>query len=259
MKEKIEKEINEINVSYDKIFKEVTQSYEKKHEKLTKEEYVLKEDLQNEVTKAKEKLENYLSELSSIIRINEKILKGIKLLEKEEKNMIKTLSYVSKINKNKKEMNELFAILMKNIKISFEEENNKIKYDNYYFNGIQIPKNIEFKDISSNSLKIYWNIDNINNINIDKEKIKYKVEIKKENEKFVQKYEGNNNNCLIENLSQNTEYEIRIGSFYNEIEAWSEVKKIRTLDIDLNVDSNILDESKKNLNIYEKYMNGVDI
>ena len=222
MKEKIEKEINELNDSYDKIFGEITQSYEKKHEKLIKEENDLKEELQNEVTKVKEKMENYLSELSSIIRVNEKIAKGISILEKEEKNMIKNLSYVSKINKNKKAMNKLFGILMKNLEISFEEENNNIKYDDYYFNGIQIPKNIEFKEITSNSLKIFWNIDNIKNININKEKIKYKVEIKKENEKFIKKYEGNNINCLIENLTENTEYEVRIGSFYNDIEAWSE-------------------------------------
>ena len=222
MKEKIEKEINELNDSYDKIFGEITQSYEKKHEKLIKEENDLKEELQNEVTKVKEKMENYLSELSSIIRVNEKIVKGISILEKEEKNMIKNISYVSKINKNKKEMNKLFGILMKNIEISFEEENNNIKYDDYYFNGIQIPKNIEFKEITSNSLKIFWNIDNIKNININKENIKYKVEIKKEKEKFIKKYEGNNFNCLIENLTENTEYEVRIGSFYNDIEAWTE-------------------------------------
>ena len=83
-------------------------------------------------------------------------------------------------------------------------------------------------------------------ININKEKIKYKVELKKENEKFIQKYEGNYTNCLIENLTENTEYEVRIGSFYNDIESWSEIKKIKTLDLDLNIDSNILDLPKKN-------------
>ena len=185
MKDKIEKEINEINASYDKIFGQITQSYNKKHEKLIKEENDLKEELQNEVTKVKEKMENYSSELNSIIRVNEKIVKGIKILEKEEKNMIKNLTYVSKINKNKKEMNKLFGILMQNLKISFEEEINKIKYDDYYFNGIQIPKNIEFKEISSSGFKIIWNIDNYKIININKENIKYKVELKKENEKFI--------------------------------------------------------------------------
>jgi len=205
LKENIEKEINEINASYDKLFKEIFQSYEKKNEKLIKEENILKEELQNEVTKVKEKMENYLSELSSIIRVNERISKGINILEKEEKNIIKNLCYISKINKNKKEMNKLLGILMKNIEISFEEDNNKIKYEDYYFNGIQIPKNIEFKEISYDSFKIFWNIDNLKILNINKEKIKYKVELKTENEKFIKRYEGNNTNCLIGNLTENTE------------------------------------------------------
>ena len=43
-------------------------------------------------------------------------------MEKEEKNMIKILSYVSKINKNTKDMKKLSLELMKNLKISFIEE-----------------------------------------------------------------------------------------------------------------------------------------
>ena len=35
---------------------------------------------------------------------------------------------------------------MKNTKISFKKEKTKIKFDEYYFNGIPLPKNIQFKD-----------------------------------------------------------------------------------------------------------------
>ena len=72
----------------------MTKSYLKKHELLLKEENELKEKLQNEVTKVKEQLEKYLSESNNIIRANERLNKGIKKMENEEKNMIKTLSYV---------------------------------------------------------------------------------------------------------------------------------------------------------------------
>ena len=91
---------------------------------------------------------------NKIIKNIEKINKGIKLLEKEDKNMIKKLTYVSKINKNDKEMQTFFQVLMRNIKISFEEKENKVKYDEYFFNGISSPKDIEFKDIDINSLKV---------------------------------------------------------------------------------------------------------
>ena len=72
----------------------------KKHEKLIKEENDLKEKLDNEVTKVKEKLENFLSESNRIIKVNERINKGIQNLEKVEKNIIKNLTYIIKINKN---------------------------------------------------------------------------------------------------------------------------------------------------------------
>ena len=39
------------------------------------------------------------------------------------------LTYVSKINKNDKEMKKLYDTCMRNIKISFEEKENKIKYE----------------------------------------------------------------------------------------------------------------------------------
>ena len=227
----------------------MTNSFKKKHEKLTNDENNLKEKLQNEVTKVKEKLEIFLSQSNDIIKSSERINKGIKNLEKEvENNFIKYLSYVSKINKIQKENKKLFCQLMRNIKISFNEENDIIKYDDYYFNGIQIPKNIEIKDIQQNNFKLFWKIDNINILNIDNKKTKFIVEIKKENfnEKFNKIYEGNNTNCLVDNLISNTTYEIRICCINNELfGAWSEIQKVKTSELD--IDSIILkDISKQN-------------
>ena len=195
IKNKIENEMKEIDNTYDKVDKETTKSYEIKREKLNKEESELKEKLKTEVTKIKEKFKLLLTEINNLSKTCDKIIKGIKSLEKEEKNMIKTLSYISKININKEKMRILFQELMKNLKISFIENENIIKYEEYYFNGIPIPNNIEFNNISTNSMKISWKLDDINIINIDKKEIKYRIEIRKENnkEKFKQIYEGNNN------------------------------------------------------------------
>ena len=104
LKSKIETEINKINNLYDKTIDDLTKSYKKKHELLLQEENKLKEKLKNEVTKIKEKLELFLSESNSEIKISENIEKGIKRMEKEDKNIIKILYYVSKINKIKKNM-----------------------------------------------------------------------------------------------------------------------------------------------------------
>ena len=159
LKNKIESEITEIDKSYEKVFKEVTKSFEIRQEKLIHEVNELKEKLQNEVTKIKEKLEDDLSYVNELIKNGEKMNKGIKTLEKEEKTMIKILSYVSKINKHQKEMENCIQKLMKNFKISFEEEKGCIIYEEYYFNGLPPPKDIEFKEINKTGVKILWKID----------------------------------------------------------------------------------------------------
>lgn len=250
--------MTQIDTLYEKVNNETTKSYELKHEKLTKEENELKEKLQNEVTKVKEKLEISLNKVNELIKACEKIKKGMKNIQKEETKMIKKLTYVSKINKNKKEMSSLFSELMRNIKISFVEKENNIKYEEYFFNGIPVPKNVEFQEIGSNSFRIIWKIDDINIINIDRKEIKYRVEMRKENsnEKYVQIYEGNDNNCVADNLTKNTNYEIRICSFYKDITSnWTETQKIKIKELD----TVILKNLEKKMNFQEKYMNGVDI
>jgi len=165
LKNKIENEVNKINKLYDEIFQKITSSFLKKHELLLKKENDMKEKLQNEVTKVKEKFENYLSELNNIIKYNERINKGIKNLTKEkEKNLFKHISYISKISQIQDNTNEILSELMRNLKITFKdnENENTIIYEDYYFNGIEIPKNISFKDINVDSLNVFWEIDEAN-------------------------------------------------------------------------------------------------
>ena len=256
LKNLIEKEMNEIDNAYEKVDKETTKSFELKREKLIKEESDLKEKLKTEVTKIKEKFELSLTEINILSKTLDKIAKGIKSIEKEEKNMIRTLSYISKININKEKTRILLQQLMKNIKISFIEDKSTIKYEEYYFNGIPIPSNVEFNKISTNSFNISWKLDDINIINIDKKEIKYKVEIKRENtkEKFKQIYEGEKNECFIDKLNRNTNYEIRLCSFYNNIMSnYTQIYKIKTK----NIDSLILNETEKGdefLNILSEWI-----
>ena len=142
LKNKIEKQINDINELYDKTIAELTKSFKEKIEKLIKQENEIKEKLQNEVTKVKEKLENFLTEAKNQINLSERINKGIKNF-KEEKNIIKNLSYISDINKNKKKMNILLKERMKNIIFWYSEEESNINYKEFYFNGVRFLKKIE--------------------------------------------------------------------------------------------------------------------
>ena len=166
LKNKIEKEINDINKLYDKTIDDITKTYKRRHEELEREELQKKEKLDNEVTKVKEKLENFLSRTNNELKISERVNKGIKNIQKEEKNTIKILSYISKINKNKKGFNSLFQELMYNIKPSFNESENEVIFDEYYFNGAPIPNNIECKDntfIGFSNIEISWKINDIKN------------------------------------------------------------------------------------------------
>ena len=167
LKNTIEKEMSEIDKQYEIADTKATQSFELKIEKLKKEEEDLKEELKTEVTKVKEKLENYISLINNLTKICERIIKGIKSLQKEEgKNM---------------NINILTNELMKNLKISFIEDENQIKYEEYYFNGIPIPQDIDFKEIGTSNFKVFWKLDDNKVFHLDKNQIKYNIEIRIEN------------------------------------------------------------------------------
>jgi len=160
---------------------DLTKSFLKKHEQLLKEENALKEQLQIEVTKSKENLENYLSASINNIKLSERLNKGIEKMKDKEENIIKIISYVSKANQTQNQMINLTKQLMQNIKFNFDENKNEINIEKYIFNGFPIPENIEIKDITYNSCNIKWYLKDLN---FDSNKIKYIIEIKKENENY---------------------------------------------------------------------------
>ena len=168
----------------------------------------MKKKLEVDVTEIKNNLEKFLSKSIEYIKKDEKIDKGIKILENEkEVNIYKYFNYISKINKINTKMIDLLNTNMSNLKQSLNDENNL--YEEYYFNGIPI------------SIDSHTNIDN--NLII------YKIEAKKENEQFIEVYKGKNNFCKL-HLQYETNYELRICSIYNDLMAFS--KDILKIKID---------------------------
>ena len=97
--------------------------------------------------------------------------------------------------------------------------------------------------------KVIWDIILI--INIDKNKFKYRLEMKKgeTNEKFKTIYEGNDKEYLINDLLNNQKYEIRICILYEDIIGpWSDIHKFITDKFD----SIILSESSYEETFIEK-------
>ena len=86
----------------------------------------------------------------------ENITKEIKIFENnKDKDLIKELAYISQISNLEKNMTELLREFISNYNISFIAKEKNIRYGEYFFNGIQIPKEIEFKDIKSDGFKIF--------------------------------------------------------------------------------------------------------
>ena len=150
LKNIIENEINKVNNYYEKAYNEITKSFQKEYEILIKKENDLKNKLQNEVTKAKEKLENYLSQSNNQIKMNEKIIKNFKDIKNfvnKERNILKDLAVISKLNKTIKESKKLFQEPMKNYKFYYKKEEKNIVYEEYLFNEFPIFKIDEFNNI----------------------------------------------------------------------------------------------------------------
>ena len=256
IKDQILKEMKLIDQTFDDLNTEITNCFKKKQENLIKKENDIKDSLKNEITKIKEKLEIYYSEIYEVIKkgeLSSKIIKSYKK-NKEEKIPIKELTYISFLNKANKEIQKHILNPMKNIKISYNDNEEIFKFEEYYLNGIKYPKMIELGDISAHNLKISWKYEEKDNpIKIDLKKIKFRVEIRKENpnDNFIQAYEGYNNSCLIDDLEMGTNYEIRICSIYEDsISTWCPIQKFATLIID----SEILLESKREKEFVDKIL-----
>ena len=136
LKNKIESEIVNINTVFDKTMNDIKQYFVEKHEELLKEENDLIEKLQNEVTKVKEKMENTLSEINEQIRLNDRINKIKNKLEKDDANLIKIISFISKIKNSMNIMNETIKKPLKNIKFNFLKEKKSLNFEEYNINNM---------------------------------------------------------------------------------------------------------------------------
>ena len=173
-----------IDKEYERVNDETTKSYKLKREKLNKEEEDLKDNLKNEVTKIKENFENILSKVNNLSKSCEKIKKGMKSFEKEEKYILRALSYISNINKNQIEMYSLINLKIENLKITFNEDENIIEFDKYYFNGEEKkPKEDEQKEVKIEEVKPKEEEKPIEEEVKPKEEEKPKEEQKKEKKK----------------------------------------------------------------------------
>ena len=158
---------------------QITESFKLQHENLNIKEKELKEDLIKKATEAKQNLENNLIISNEIIKNNDNIEKMIKYFEKNNANkIIRTISYISEIEKNNFKSNEFLEKVITNINICYNKNDNRLQYSNYTFNGLLEPININIKNTNYNNSKILsWNVDENEKLMKDINKYKFNIEI----------------------------------------------------------------------------------
>ena len=224
IKEKIENEIETLTTAHKTKINEITENYKYQCEYLNEKV----EEMKNELNK-------FLKDINNILLSCENIFKATENYNILNDNYeIKTLFYISEINKS----NEKAKIFLKkpirniNLKLGSSINNSTLfkpdmyNYTYYYFSGLTVPKCIS---ISKNNKKllISWIMDEFKEIY----SIKYCIQIKIDNEEFV--YESKDKSFILDKYDEKAIYEIKIrvcvGEFLGE---WSETKKFMIRDLD---------------------------
>ena len=224
LKLKIEKEIEKINNSCKKVEDEITFSFKKQYSELDEKEKNIKLGLNLRVYQIKDELEKYLDNSKNILLSCEKTLDIAKKYEKKNNNNIKTLYFISEINKSNEKAKEFIIKKIKNLDISLRYDS-YVNYDEYCFNGVPNPKNIDVEK-KGDKLFISWDIDDsiIKYINIDN--IKYSVTVNNIGSIFDFKEETDNKYIYYKDNEISKEYEIKVRTLLEGYcSEWSIIKK----------------------------------
>ena len=227
IKAKIEEEIEKTDKLCEETFDKITSAFENQHKILNEKEEKMKKELDEKVEEIKNKFEKFLLESNEIISSCEKMIKSIEVNNGKYNNEIKTICYISEINKNNEKVNNFLKKPIVNLNISFPTESlfcgvNPPIYSIYYLNGIPVPKNINIRT-NEDIAFIEWDIDKIK---YKYKNVEYSVEIKDEN---------NNNYSFISyqpyylfKYKKNMNYEVKIRTIIDGLYGeYSEIKKFK--------------------------------
>ena len=224
LKIKLETEIEKINSTYKNIENEIILSFKKQHIELEEKEKNLKLELNSRVKQIKDELEKNLTISNNILLSCEKTNEIISKCEIKINNDIKTLYYISEINKSKEKAKEFINKKIKNYDISFESDK-YVLYNDYYFNGIPFIKNIKAEK-RERKLYISWDLDNSNIKDINTDNIKYSLSIRIVGSLIDYRCETSDKFYYYNYYDEKNDYEIKVRSSLDGYQSeWYEIKK----------------------------------
>jgi hypothetical protein len=93
-------------------------------------------ELESKVNKVNDKLQFYLKKYNNEIELSKKISEEAKKYNSEEKNNLKLISYIYKLNKTCENMNNLMSEQLYSLKYSFDINNKEIIYEEPKINNM---------------------------------------------------------------------------------------------------------------------------
>ena len=97
-------------------------------------------------------MENTLSEINEEIRLSDRINKISNKIEKDDENLVKIISFISKIKNSIKMMNETIQKPLKNIKFNYQKESKSLNFEEYNLNNT-MKLNTDSKILSESNRK----------------------------------------------------------------------------------------------------------
>ena len=166
------------------------------------------------------------------------------------------LNLVCSMEGQRRTMEELHRTMMTDFKIGWDSEERKLSFTRTLFNGAPISNNITFSSVLNREIEISWVCDLNRMSEEDQRKVKYAVEAKKgvdEERGWKEVYSGSGNKCSASGLDRDTEYNVRVKCVIGELQGgWSDVAKVKTKNIIVNINSSILSQERSKEAFKEK-------
>ena len=226
LKSLIEYSIDDLNRSIKRTFRKINKEFRSQHSFLSRTRYSLKNELNEKIDNIKEELNNFLKRTENIISSFGKISKLIDNFGDEyESHIIRTWCYISEINKYNEKANDLFEEPKKTLFFTFDDEELKVNYSNYYFDGLPVPENIRVEENEDNKIEVTWenNEDKIKDYS-DKNKIEYEIEIKNAFKKY--EFKSKEKKLILDKLDKYKLNKIHIRTVLNKsYSTWSKIEE----------------------------------